>query len=299
MYGFNINRTAYTMRILYLFTVDDFISIILTTILCGATLSLTEGFLRKPAVLGDVLPRAPLILLWVWSNLLLFNMSNQSQPGALLEDATNKPWRPIASGRICIQDVALYIRVTRLGLLGLSLSVGGFYASLCLQLLTFCYNDLNGGEHWLFRNFLNAGGYLCFIIGAVQVTMATQKFDCSGRGLVWLCCTSAIIISTMHIQDLYDQKGDRMRNRKTIPLIFGDLRARYSILLMVLFWSFTAPAYWTLSIISFLPTVVLGTLVAVRLSQNETRDVAHDKMTFVYWSIWLISIQILPLWSTS
>lgn len=297
MYRVCAHKILYSLKTLYIFTADDFISIVLPNTTCGIALPLAGGILQQPSLVCDIIPRIPLVLSWVWANLLFFNMSNQSQPGAVLEDATNKPWRPIASGRISAQHVQYYISATRLVLFGMSLALGGTYPSLLLQFLTFWYNDLNGGEEWIFRNFLNAGGYLCFTIGAMQVAIGTQNFQFSNRGLKWLCWTSAIISCTMHIQDLYDQEGDKLRNRRTIPLVFGDSIARYSIALPVVLWSLVAPAFWTSSLFGFLPSVTLGATVSMRLLRKAKPDVAHDKVTFVYWSAWIISIHMLPVWA--
>ena len=295
MYRYDVQQVLYSLRTLYLFTVDDFVSIVLPNTSSGLTLPLANGLLQRPATIRDVMPRAPLVLLWVWANLLLFNMSNQSQPGAILEDATNKPWRPIASGRVTVQSVQYYIGAVRFGLFGMSLVLGGTCPSLFLQLLTFWYNDLGGGEEWLLRNFLNAGGYLCFTIGAMQVARGSQHFDLSNVGLKWLGWTSVIIACTMHVQDLYDQKGDKLRDRRTIPLVFGNTIARYSIAIPVVFWSFAAPAFWRLSIFGFLPSVTLGITISMRLLRNGKGNVAYDKVTFVYWNAWLISIHMLPV----
>ena len=296
MYRSYIGKTLYGLKTLYLFTADDFISIVLPNSLCGIALPLSGGILQRPASVSDVIPRVPLVLSWVWLNLLLFNMSNQSQSGAIPEDVANKPWRPVASGRISVHQVQNYIKATRFGLFGISLVLGGIYPSLLLQALTFWYNDLKGGEEWMFRNLLNAGGYLCFTIGAMQVAVGTQNLDCSNRGLKWLCWTSAIISCTMHTQDLYDQVGDRLRDRRTIPLVFGDSTARYSIAFPVIIWSSVSPAYWTSSVFGFLPTVALGTIITMRLLWKAKPNVPHDKMTFVYWNAWIISIHMLPVW---
>ena len=297
MYRYHVQKILYNLRKLYLFTVDDFMSIVLPNTSCGVALPLASGLLHRPATIRHIMPRVPLVIFWVWANLLFFNMSNQSQPGAILEDATNKPWRPIASGRVSVQCVQNYISATRLGLFGISLAFGGTYPSLLLQFLTFCYNDLNGGEVWLFRNVLNAGGYLCFTVGAMQMARGSQQFDFSNTGLKWLGWTSAIITCTMQIQDLYDQEGDRLRGRRTIPLVFGNAIARYSIAIPVVFWSFVAPAFWTLPIFGFLPSVTLGTTITTRLLRNGKGNVAYDKVTFVYWNAWLISVHMLPVWA--
>ena len=102
----------------------------------------------------------------------------------------------------------------------------------------------------------------------MQVARGSQQFDFSNKGLKWPGWTSAIITCTMQIQDLYDQEGDRLRARRTIPLVFGNAIARYSIAIPVVFWSFVAPAFWTLSIFGFLPSVTLGTTITTRLLRN-------------------------------
>ena len=131
----------------------------------------------------------------------------------------------------------------------------------------------------------------------MQVARGSQHFDLSNAGLKWLGWTSAIITCTIHIQDLYDQEGDKLRNRKTIPLVFGHAFARYSIAIPVAVWSFVTPAFWRLSIFGFLPPVTLGIIIPVRLLRNEKGNVAYDKVTFVYWNAWLISIHMLPVWA--
>lgn len=297
MYRSHVQKVQYNLRTLYLFTVDDFISIVLPNTICGTALPLAGSLLQRPALICAILPRFPLVLLWVWTNLLYFNMSNQSRPGAIVEDATNKPWRPIVSGRISTERIQIYISAVRLGLFVLSLALGGVYPSLLLQILTFCYNDLKGGDEWMFRNFLNAGGYLCFTVGAMQVAIGSQEFEFSNKGLKWLCWISLIISCTMHIQDLYDQAGDRLRDRRTIPLVFGDPIARYSIAFPVFLWSFVTPAFWISSVYGFLPSVVLGTIISTRLLRNAKQYPRKDKMTFVYWNAWMISLHLLPVWT--
>ncbi|KAI1356630.1 UbiA prenyltransferase family-domain-containing protein [Xylaria sp. FL0043] len=46
----------------------------------------------------EVIERIPLVLYWVWINLLAFNIGNQRGPKSVSEDAINKPWRPMPSG---------------------------------------------------------------------------------------------------------------------------------------------------------------------------------------------------------
>ncbi|MCJ1457541.1 hypothetical protein MMC28_007909 [Mycoblastus sanguinarius] len=214
-----------------------------------------------------------------------------------MEDTENKPWRPIPAGRLTAEHARKYIETLHAVTIGTSLIHGGVYPCLALHLLTFCYNDLGSGETWALRNFTNAGGYLCFITGAMQVAVGSQCLDYSQGALKWLSLTTSIISTTMQTQDLYDQEGDKLRGRMTIPLVFGDLYARYSIAVPVAVWSFVAPAFWHLDIFGFILPMTVGSIVVMRLLDKSRRKVKDDKRTFMIWNIWIISLYLLPLWA--
>ena len=292
-----VQRLLSICKTLYLFTADDLISIVFPKATCGILLPLASTLVRQPSSLSGVITRAPFVLFWVWINLLHFNICNQSQPGAVLEDLKNKPQRPIPAGRITADEARQYIFLLHLAVIGLSTKLGGLYPSYALHLLTYWYNELGSGETWLLRNLINAGGYLCFITGAMQVAGETQGLDYSGRALGWLVLVAVIISTTMQMQDLYDQEGDKLRDRKTVPLVFGDLQARYSIAIPVALWSIVAPSYWQLPILGFLPSVALGTVLVLRLLDRSKSKAEHDKKTFKIWTVWIISLYMLPLWA--
>ena len=57
-------------------------------------------------------------------------------------------------------------------------------------------------------------------------------------GWQWLVIISCVISTTMHVQDLKDEAGDRARARRSAPIVLGDAVARWTIAIPVLFWSF-------------------------------------------------------------
>ena len=297
MYPLTYHILAHHFMNLYLFTCDDLLTIVLTNTICGTALPMARDLVQHSGTILDLILRVPFTSCWIWVNLLLFNISNQSQPGAIPEDSLNKPWRPLPAGRLDSKHITKYKIATSLTALAISFRLGGISPCLCLQVLTFWYNDLRGGDHWCSRNIINAGGYFCFVTGAMQVATGVQSLQYSDIGQKWLYCISIVVAGTIHIQDIYDQPGDRLRGPKTIPLILGDVVARYTVALPVLIFSFLAPAFWKLSPCGFLPTVILGGTVGIRLVGNAQRAVAHDKRTFIYWSCWIISIQLTPLWA--
>ena len=295
MHSCSIGRIWYNLNTLYLFTADDFLTILVPNAICGVLLPLAEGFWQDNLTIYCAIWRMPLMISWIWINLLLFDISNQSQSASIEEDLKNKPWRPVASGRLSSQDVPDWANLARFTAFYISLNAGGMCSFILLQILTFLYNDLNGGEYWLSRNLLNAGGYVSFMIGAMQVTKETQNLGLTFKGLKWLIWTFLLIACSVQAQDIYDQDGDAARNRKTIPLIYGDKFARYSVALSVGTGSLLAPFYWQCSISSLAPIWVLGVVIIARLFANRGRSQQYDKHTFVVWNAWMTTAHILPL----
>lgn len=107
---------------------------------------------------------------WIWLHLLAFTISNQScSQTAVIEDATNKPDRPIPSGRLSLFQA----RVLRWSLVPVCLlvsyqvSTSVLAASAAVIAITAWYNELGGsGNHWIIRNLLNGIGFGAFISGA-------------------------------------------------------------------------------------------------------------------------------------
>ncbi|MCJ1230010.1 hypothetical protein MMC12_006681 [Toensbergia leucococca] len=290
-----MSQLLYFSQTIYLFTADDFTSIVVPKTTCGILISLAGTLFQQPDSVVEVILRTPLVIFWIWINLLLFTVSNQSQAGAIEEDAENKPWRPIPAGRLTAHQAQVLIKCLYPVTISASLWLGGLYPCLALHILTYWYNELGGGETWLLRNLLNSSGYLSFIAGAIQVAMHSQSLEYTGMALKWFALIAMVISTTMHIQDLYDQEGDRLRDRKTVPLVFGDVRARHSIVIGVMAWSIIGPAVLKQNILGFMPTVAMGAIVATRLLDESKRSVSDDKRTFKLWSLWIISLYLLPL----
>jgi hypothetical protein len=52
-----------------------------------------------------------------------------------------------------------------------------------------------------------------------------------------------VVASTGHSQDIADQVGDRLRNRKTVSFFVGDRVARWTIAVLPAFWAVAAPPF--------------------------------------------------------
>ena len=288
------------LRTLYLFTSDDIRGIVATNAICGVVVPLTGSLVQPQISTRLTAMRAPLVVLWVWTNLLLFNVSNQRRPEAIQEDGKNKPWRPLPAGRLNADQANRLLIILRPAAALLSYVLGAIIPCLALQTLTFIYNELGAGDTWKFRNVVNAAGFLSFATGAVQVAIGSRPHSyCSGI-LGWMLLLGAAIASTIHVQDLYDMRGDLVRGRRTIPIVFGDSAARFSIALQILIWSMIGPTFWSLPFAGFLPSIILGLVVAQRVLWNKRhRDPTIDKNTFKIWSLWVTTLYLLPVLSRS
>lgn len=51
----------------------------------------------------------------------------------------------------------------------------------------------------------------------------------------------AVVVTTVQSQDMYDQAGDKIRARRTFPLVICDWSSRTSIAVSMAFWPLIGP----------------------------------------------------------
>ena len=162
-----------------------------------------------------------------------------------------------------------------------------------LFILTWMYNDLRGGdEHWALRNGIIATAFFLYNIGSAKIA-GGALFPPGTSTLRWASVISAIILTTMQVQDFKDQEGDAVRGRVTIPLALGDGIARWTFAVAVALWSVgcivgaRAAAWYALLILG------LGSVVAYRSVCLRGRS--RDRHTWKLWCLWCASIYGIPL----
>jgi 4-hydroxybenzoate polyprenyltransferase len=283
----------------FLFTKSDFKTIIVPQSVFAVSAAMAE--LKSTATARNIACRLPHMLAWLWLHLLVECIANQRQAGSVVEDAINKLWRPIPSGRISPAEAQSLLRVAVPITIFISAAVTGnstVVPSLGLNVLTWLYNDLDGANAGpISRNLLNALGIAFFGWGATAAVLgplADSHVVDVQVPLRWLALTAAITMTTVQCQDLADLEGDRARDRSTMPLRYGERYTCWSVAIFVIFWSIICPMYWqlTMSIIWFLP-LSIGLVIAILLTQywNRTRD----KVIFRLWCVWVTVIYLLPL----
>lgn len=183
-------------------------------------------------------------------------------------------------------------------MLALGAASGAFRETAALIGLIWMYNDLdaaNASMWW--RNATNAAGLMTFSAGAAAVATGPLDYTFSAAGrpsdaVMWILVTGAIVMTTIHAQDLPDVVGDAARGRRTIPLVYGDAAARWSLAAGVAAWSFAVPAFWGLGWAGYVPTVAVGAaMVAGTLWRRTLED---DEVVWKAWCLWVGIIYLLP-----
>ena len=284
-------EVIYHLHTLLLFTASDLKTIVIPSAVFGILGSLAQLTQEPLTSAPAVVQRAPLVLLWAWLNVLPFNIANQRQPSAIEEDSFNKPWRPLPSGRLTPKQAGALMLVGYLVAITFSIYFKGEKSCLALILLGWWYNNQNGAETCLVRNFINAAGYLSFVYGAFEVAMNSEA-RLSEKACLWFVLIGGIIFSTVQIQDIPDQEGDGARGRRTLPLVIGDMPTRWTVIVLVPIWSLLASAFWQLGPSGYVVPVTLSGLIAQRILFKRT--VEADKTSFKIWNVWIVAIYALP-----
>jgi 4-hydroxybenzoate polyprenyltransferase len=257
------------------------------------------GYSDSSEPLWTAVARTPQTFIWVWCNVLLFSISNQRSQEAILEDSINKPWRPLPSGTITSAQAKLFLLFGIPALVVICHTfLGAAQETVICLLLTWMYNDLGGADnHFLLKNGINSLAYFFYGCGSIRVASGTGMNDfniqAQDPAVVWLGIISGLIFTTMQIQDLKDQEGDRAAGRSTLPLDLGDNFCRWTVAVGVLVWSFIVSRYWCLNLAESTLPFFLGITVACRLFSWS--GPSADSQTYKSWSIWLISVFSLPL----
>jgi hypothetical protein len=280
---------------LWLFTADDVLSILVPNVVCSLAIALGGSPFQPQIAYDELLARVPAVVLWVWLNLLLFNVSNQIQDTSIEEDRENKPWRPLPSQTIAQpQARILYMTLWPLVLI-ISAVTGGIIPSISLQILGFAYNELHWADSWYFRNPINAGGYLSFIVGAVEAALNVSYLEYSPLTIRWLALIGCAVTTGIHAMDLYDQAGDSKRGRRTLPIALGATLARSMLLVSVTLVSLSASRVIGVSFVSSSPAIALAAVISGRLSYRLKPSVRYEKTTFKCWCLWIISLYLIPV----
>lgn len=290
-----MQNATYHLYSIWLFTLSDIKTIILPSVLFSVLTAPALSVFDISATISasELLRRAPSVLFWLWINLLPMTIDNQRQVRSIAEDGINKPWRTMPSKRM----TSTQARNLMLCLWPISITTSFFIGGLeqCLSLIALgaWYNDFRGGDSSIIlRNLLNAAGFNRYAEGALEVLLGGRRLY-SPKFLIWQLILMGIVFTTVQTQDMHDQIGDSKRGRRTIPLIMGDIWARWSIAIPVVLWSIFCPVYISAPVEGYVVSIGMGGLVAAR--SLLLRNVPADSTTWTLWNFWLVALYVLPL----
>ena len=200
-----IHSILYDAHTIWLVTRNDLKSIVFPETAFGICSALSGPILtsnQSPDAIS-ILKRIPLVILWNWINVLIFDLANQRLPNSIIEDSVNKAWRPIPSGRLtACQARRLLLAVLPIGVLATSY-IGGMEETIVMNTLVYMYNDLGGAdENFVVRNIINAAGFVCYSAGATRVACGHDQSYLNEKAYQWLAIIGGIVFSTLQMQDM-------------------------------------------------------------------------------------------------
>lgn len=297
-----------SLRIIWGFTESDFPTFIVPNSAFGVLAALAATPLvdtsEPPPSWLSVLQNFPAVLLFNWWHALIFDLSHQWSPQSVAEDRLNKPWRPIPSGKITGDQTRRII----LAIIPLSLALNYYLnvwdQGIVIHVITWLYNDLGACDDWFFiRDLCTASAFAMFNSGALKIAsgchlLPEDQCSVNGPGRVWTGIISAIIFTTMQVQDLKDQEGDRLRKRKTVVLLFGEGVSRGSVAFFVLVWSLVCGYFWGPSLRTFAISMLPAAVVIWKVMKSGCTK-TEDRRTWQLWSLWLIFLYALPIFGNN
>ncbi|KAK3492144.1 UbiA prenyltransferase family-domain-containing protein [Neurospora hispaniola] len=271
------------IRIIWTFTKNDLFTFSLQCVLFGQALS-----------------RLPGSCLFQFMSQLLVNLDNQREPASVIEDSINKPWRPIPSGMITADQTRRLLLCLVPVYLALGYALGVWNIALLIVIAVFIYNDLGGSGELVVRDIVLGISYIIYQMGPLRIALGSGEYraDMAGdlvspRGYAWAAMSGLLVVTTVPIQDIKDQEGDRQRaNRKTMPLIIGDAATRYYLAVTIPFWAVVGTLFWGTPVWYAVPLVAYGLYISWRLLVK--RNLVDDEASWRNWTRWQLLAYALP-----
>jgi 4-hydroxybenzoate polyprenyltransferase len=294
-----IHHTKYHANTLLLFTKDQLFDIVIPGTAFGILAAKSGPVLDLPLQpTSTLLKRAALVSLWLWLLVLQATLKNQLGTASIQEDAINKPWRPLPSKRITPAQAQHLLTFTYLVNGGVSYWLDVMPMFMGFTVLLVAYNDYGGSDHSsILRNLVNGAGIACLFSGALDITLGIG-YTISHQAWAWcLLLNMGVMVTTIQIQDVRDEIGDRVRGRQTIVTLLGRTHALWTVAVIVCFWSLYLPLFyfrcgWKATA---LPVAMGAYLVATIVRAMRGQNQELDRQMYRLWSAWMLALCPLPL----
>ena len=195
----------------------------------------------------------------------------------------NRPWRPLPSGKVTVDQAIILRKAVVLLCIGLSSSYGrdAVLFTVGLAVATFLYDEVGLSAHPVGKNFCNTLGYAMSQGGATLLmskhaprhnTAHLPNLHIPGNrdkldsvSITAIVLSGATIFTTIQAQDFPDVEGDAAIGRMTLP-IYAPRFARWFTLFATVAWSVFYCWVWGLGVVSSACLVLLGLYVGGRYS---------------------------------
>ena len=97
-----------------------------------------------------------------------------------------------------------------------------------------------------------------------------------------IAINALIILTTIHAQDFYDEVGDRLQDRQTLPIVWPEA-SRTIMLFMTIVWSFGLLRITAINSLYAMAFFGFGVLVGLRFYFQ--RDVDSDRLSYAYYNV--------------
>ncbi|KAH7236892.1 UbiA prenyltransferase family-domain-containing protein [Fusarium redolens] len=289
-----MKKLAYHFVTLCLFTKSDMpTSTSINTTFAIAGILAGPGTISNADIEWTDMGKGILVALYfTWHLTLCFNLGNQRQPQSVIEDGVNKPWRPIPAGRISPELTHKWQLVSIASLLVLCYTTLGAWQETAFYLFcTWLYNERAWGDKsWWQRALMNACGITTNRVATLRVAVTAiqanshENFEFTNKGLGWFLMCASLVFTTIQVQDLRDQEGDKLIDRQTFPLILGDAPTRWITAVAVMIWSLLCPLYWGLGVVGCAVPIATGAIVSAHMLICRSRE--RDQTSFRLVAAW-------------
>ncbi|KAF9000820.1 UbiA prenyltransferase family [Cyathus striatus] len=276
-------RTAVSfLYTLYLFTKSDTLLVIVPMLTVAVVL----------AGPGDIYTFL-ISFLWLELHLLAFEIKNQLI--GVDEDRICKPYRPFPSDRITLsQGNALYYSVVATCFL-FSLFHGLLLVTSVYFLATVSYNEFELAANPIAKSPIGAIGYMCYCWGTTYIL--GQHVSLSMTSVKAIVASGLIFSLTGHAQDFKDRSGDAVLGRKTIPIVFSQFTARWSLVLAMFGFTWGLIIIWGPPMIVSVIFVLLSAICSFQFLNDHSE--VSDRKSFKWYEVrpvffWLAFISNIP-----
>jgi 4-hydroxybenzoate polyprenyltransferase len=227
-----------------------------------------------------------LVRAFVYFFLFIYTSVLPNQILGVEEDKINKPDRPIAAGLVSYTGAKNRYLASMIVFALVGWSFGVLEWTLLWQGLILLYNEGGWSQHWFSKNLGNGLGVVTQLAAAWQmITPLTQA------SLSWIFIIAFLVFVLVPLQDLRDIEGDKLLNRQTLPIAFGEQNTRVFLSFIFLIAPFfvhfilmiPAGYKWKVLLCDIAQALICW-VVSARVIFCRSPQADHDSyMLFTYW----------------